>query len=442
MIFNYLKLTLKVLARNKFFTAISLFGISFTLAILMVVVAVLETEVGKTKPLTDKDKLVLISNLNLSRIYYDTIYQYDTSFVSDAIVIDTSYTLNEDGQSNTSNQFSHWFLKTYLDKVPNAINRSFFNSGQSFNAYVQNSKVELKATYTDHHFFEILDWEFVEGFGFGSANVEQEEHVAIITDELADQYFGRKNNVLDESIVMDGRTLRVMGVVKPAGVSLLSTNIIVPYTLLSDLSQQDGGPFGGFMPIFQASSPSEVSLIKNNIEFINSKTQVPAEFQDRFDIIEFKPASFYELYASALLEYEDLAKSLRIVQWILVILLGLFILLPTLNLINLNISRILERGSEIGVRKAFGANPFTLMTQFTIENIIQTFIGGIIGLGIAVIAVYLINDAKLLGSTVLRLNWRFFVFSFFICLLFGLVSGLLPAYRMSKMHVVDALKSK
>ena len=57
MISNYFKLAFRVLGRKKFFTAITLFGISFTLAILMLIVSVLETEVGSTPPLTEKTKL-------------------------------------------------------------------------------------------------------------------------------------------------------------------------------------------------------------------------------------------------------------------------------------------------------------------------------------------------------------------------------------------------
>ena len=43
-------------------------------------------------------------------------------------------------------------------------------------------------------------------------------------------------------------------------------------------------------------------------------------------------------------------------------------LLPTVNLVNINLSRILERASEIGVRKAFGASSRTLVGQFVVEN--------------------------------------------------------------------------
>ena len=57
----------------------------------------------------------------------------------------------------------------------------------------------------------------------------------------------------------------------------------------------------------------------------------------------------------------------------------LFMLLPTVNLININISRIMERASEIGVRKAFGAPARTLVGQFIVENIILTLVGGLVG---------------------------------------------------------------
>jgi len=104
------------------------------------------------------------------------------------------------------------------------------------------------------------------------------------------------------------------------------------------------------------------------------------------------------------------------------------------------VSRIMERSSEIGVRKAFGADRNTILFQFVVENIVQTFIGGLIGLVMAMLFIYIINDTKLMGDVILKLNYRFFFFSLIICLIFGLVSGLLPAYRMSKMHVVSALK--
>ncbi len=57
----------------------------------------------------------------------------------------------------------------------------------------------------------------------------------------------------------------------------------------------------------------------------------------------------------------------------------LFMLLPTVNLVNLNVSRIMERASEIGVRKAFGASSRTLVGQFVVENVTLSLIGAVVG---------------------------------------------------------------
>jgi putative ABC transport system permease protein len=444
MFFNYIKMSLRVLSRKKFFTAITLFGISFTIAILMLIVSVLETEVGKTKPLTKKDRIVVLPNLQLKKQFYDTIYVVDTIYRDGEMTLDSTFTVDEAGQNNSNNQFAWSFLNRYLSDVPSAENRTFFNTSSVFNAYVNGTKVEMNAVYADHQFWEIFDFEFVEGFGFGEASVRQEEPVAVITTKLADEYFGRTSKVLNETIEMDGRGFKVVGVVKPAGVSLLTADIIVPHTLLTAVGRGEEIGFGGFMAVYLARPGENLKRIKDDIAFINSGLQVHPSVQEDYNEIVVKPYSYYSVYADRILSLDDddtEDRSLAVLKWIMIGLISFFILLPTLNLINLNVSRILERSSEIGVRKAFGASQSTILTQFIVENVIQTLVGGVIGIALAVLFISMINDAGLLGDIILKVNFRFFVYSLIICLLFGVLSGVLPAYRMSKIHVVNALKT-
>jgi len=120
----------------------------------------------------------------------------------------------------------------------------------------------------------------------------------------------------------------------------------------------------------------------------------------------------------------------------------LFMLLPTLNLVNINITRILERSSEIGVRKAFGASSRTLVYQFIVENIILTLLGGTIGLILSVIVIKIINSANLIANLELTINFTVLFIGLLICLFFGLLSGVYPAWRMSKLNVVTALRAQ
>jgi putative ABC transport system permease protein len=117
-----------------------------------------------------------------------------------------------------------------------------------------------------------------------------------------------------------------------------------------------------------------------------------------------------------------------------------FLLLPTVNLTNLNVSRILERASEIGVRKSFGATGRTLVGQFLVENLVLTLLGALLGVVLAVATLSVLSDSAWLPQVQLQLNGRVFLLGVALALVFGVLSGVYPAWRMSRLHPVVALK--
>jgi putative ABC transport system permease protein len=117
----------------------------------------------------------------------------------------------------------------------------------------------------------------------------------------------------------------------------------------------------------------------------------------------------------------------------------MFVLLPTVNLVNLNVSRILERASEIGIRKAFGASSRTLIGQFVVENVVLTFAGGLAGLALSAMVLWAINDSGVLPYARLTVNLRVFAYGLLLTLAFGIISGAYPAWRMSRLHPAQAL---
>jgi putative ABC transport system permease protein len=102
----------------------------------------------------------------------------------------------------------------------------------------------------------------------------------------------------------------------------------------------------------------------------------------------------------------------------------------------------MERSSEIGVRKAFGASGLTLVGQFIVENIILTFLGFIIGIVLSFIILQVINNSDLIANLHLTINVTVLIYSLVACLVFGLLSGVYPAWRMSRLQVVNALKAQ
>jgi putative ABC transport system permease protein len=115
-------------------------------------------------------------------------------------------------------------------------------------------------------------------------------------------------------------------------------------------------------------------------------------------------------------------------------------LLPTINLVNLNVSRIMERASEIGVRKAFGASSRTLVGQFVVENVLLTLLGGVVGLAVSALVLDALSASGLVQYARFSLNLRIFGYGLALALFFGVLSGVYPAWRMSRLHPVEALR--
>jgi putative ABC transport system permease protein len=118
----------------------------------------------------------------------------------------------------------------------------------------------------------------------------------------------------------------------------------------------------------------------------------------------------------------------------------LFALLPAVNLVNLNTSRIMERASEIGVRKAFGARSRSLVGQFIVENLVLTLTGGALGFVLSWGCLVGLNASGLIPYAQFTMNLRVFVYGLGLAVFFGLLSGVYPAWRMSRLHPVAALK--
>jgi putative ABC transport system permease protein len=117
-----------------------------------------------------------------------------------------------------------------------------------------------------------------------------------------------------------------------------------------------------------------------------------------------------------------------------------FMLLPSINLINLNISRIMERSSEIGVRKAFGASGGQLVWQFIVENLLLTFFGALIGLLLSWLVLWQIQTLELLPLIELSYSLNTIIYGLALVVVFALLSGGYPAYKMAGLHPVNALK--
>lgn len=428
------------MGRNRFYTFISLFGISFTLMILMVLTAFLDDQLGSHAPLEKGDRISFLTRSIQRRMVPDTTLVIDSMLQEGIMVYDTTENIGEQNRSTSTSNPSFKLLDEYLRDMPYVEMASFYSPDHNFDIFLNSNKLNFAGVYTDAEYWEIFDFKFLEGGPYYHEQVKNRLPVAIITDKSRLAYFGSGVEALGKTVFVNQTNFEIIGVVE--GVSPIKqglfADIYMPYTYMRPSTLQSNRLNGGFEGAFLLNKPSDLALFDSELE--RKAELIPQPDPEEYNHLEMVAYSQVERFAFELFYEEDKADSMRTFLWIFGGLMALFILLPTLNLINVNVTRIMERSSEIGVRKAFGANTQHLLMQFLFENVILTFIGGIIGCLFALGLIYLINDSNILADITLKFNPTVFLYGLIVCLFFGVLSGLLPALRMSRLHVVQALK--
>lgn len=443
MLKNYFKIAIKVLNRNKLYTFISLFGISFTLMVLMLASAVLENELGKNPPLSKGDRILFLPSLQGEGYAREREVKYDTTDVDGALKIDSVVTqkINTNNVNmSSSSSLGYKFYKDKISKMKTPELTTVFIDYAPLDVFPDGQKLALNGNLTDANYWKIFDFKFIEGGPFKEEAVSNQANVIILRESIAKKYFGELPSYLGKELVwgLNG-PFKVIGVVKDVSTSNRSVraDFFVPITWASpaDLNYSKGY-FGSCVAALLAKSKSEVSSMEEELRTVENNLELIENF-DKFTILEKDVADIYAWSFIGSQKGREGKSFLMIVFGVL----AFFLVIPILNLVNLNVTRIFERSSEIGVRKAFGAKTGDLLLQFLFENLIITFIGGVLGVGLTMLLINVLNNAEVFGSSKLSFNFSLLVISLLITFVFGLLSGFLPAWRISKTPVAGALKS-
>jgi putative ABC transport system permease protein len=416
MLGSYLKLAFKVLLRRKAFTAISLFGISFTLMALVVATAVLDHAIA---PMTPE-----IRQARTLGVYFARMRGADNMWSSEP---------------------GYLLLDHYTRGLPGVELMSIFSEPTLVNSYLNGARIQSSLKRTDAEFWRILGFDFLEGGPLTTEDVAEARSVAVINATTRRRFFGDASAV-GKPIEADGQRFRVVGVVPdvPELRSVPFADIWVPTTTAkSDTYKRE--LLGGFGAIYLAGSTADLPGMR--AEFASRMKRV--ELPKGYDRLMVALETHLEHVASRLVGATPLGMfmsetdaSLSLPRfWAAVFVLALmFMLLPTVNLVNLSVSRIMERASEIGVRKAFGASSRTLVGQFVVENVTLTLVGGLLGFVLSALALEVLSGSGLVSYAHFTLNLRVFFYGLALATFFGVLSGTYPAWRMSRLQPVEALK--
>jgi putative ABC transport system permease protein len=419
MLKNYFKIFLKVASQNKLFTFLSLFGISLTIMFVMIFSMTISKITSGSGPESDLKKMIFSERIKTRTTHNG--------------VPGSGISTGGCGRTLCADHLKHV-------KSADVITMYTYNQWE----FIFNGQHQLKnATPTDAQYWQVFSYKFLQGRPYTDEDVVKKANLAVITESLKELLFGTDENVLGKTVRYTSMDLVVTGVVEdpPATDQNARGDLYFPYTILSN-HEGDDIFIGGYKIAFKARSSNQFPAIRNEVQDIISRLDAA---DTTHTVFLSGPYSQLEKMMVGYGDPEEFSLGSSLFKYLLIALA--FILLPAVNLMALNFARIHERGEEIAVRKSFGAPSAVLRGQFLFENILMTLSGGVLGIILSYLVVALLGSSISLrlsfwNNVPLTFSFNILVFAAALaaCLLFGLMSGYLPAIRLSRMKPAIYLK--
>ncbi len=281
-------------------------------------------------------------------------------------------------------------------------------------------------------FFTMRAIQMAEGNIFTANDVLVQTHVAVIGSAVATTLYPNGENALGQTILVGSVPFKVIGVavsVGGFGPNNTDDNVYVPITVA--MNKLFAGRAAGLNAVsdiyIQLDQANDFTAAQNDIQTILRQNHhlVPGQPNDFRVFNQAQIASTLDQVSQALTEF-------------LGAIGGIALLVGGIGIMNIMLVSVTERTREIGVRKAIGAKRFTILMQFLTEALTVSGLAGLIGLGLGVGASDLIGRAQSNLKPAVQPTALIVAFGFSVII--GVVFGLYPAWRASRLEPVEALR--
>ena len=313
-------------------------------------------------------------------------------------------------------------LKKFADQYPDAIAGVAPTVSSTVTVKVGTESLTtttLLGTTPDYEL--IKDSHVQQGRYLLDVDVTYRQRVALIGTYVATELFPGEDPV-GRKIKVNGNVLTVVGVLTEQNGSQESTEddyVIVPVSTASRMLRN--GQIRNFM--VQSADADHTDAVMTALK--------------TFLLGKFGSESAYRVVNQA-----DLMDTLDSITGTMMMVLGgiaaISLLVGGIGIMNIMLVSVTERTREIGIRKAIGAKRRSILTQFLIEAIVVTGLGGLIGVALGVGAIHFVIGGLDLVPEVYSLTW--ILLSLGISLVTGILFGMFPAIKASNLNPIEALR--
>ena len=324
----------------------------------------------------------------------------------------------------------------------------------SFSA-APNGEVETKVLglFVSDEFWQIFDFEFLAGAPMltNGERLCSENTRVVISESFARRLYGTADAVGRDIYVYGNKSGQVGGVVKDVSGVMKATAADI-YVPLQDYAIEKNFTDGGDKALMYITTDNPEALKSEFDELISRLDQEDLTHRN-YDTFGQPHSYSYYAMGNYMLNIDDIENSV----WDIIKRFMFLLLIPALNLCVLISSRMDERVSEFGVRKAYGASRLQLVKQVLCENLLLTFVGGVAGLVISYVIVCNANEwifqvisiapnitsgyGQYLTPEML-FNLPLVVFVLLLCALLNVISALVPALWAMRRPIVESLNNK
>jgi ABC-type antimicrobial peptide transport system permease subunit len=270
-----------------------------------------------------------------------------------------------------------------------------------------------------------------EGDLFGEGEINTRAAVAIIGPEVRSELFGEEP-AIGKYIRIGDKSFRVTGVLPKKGASTffnIDKVIVIPYTTAQEY-------------LLGINYYNEVMIRVNSPQVVERSVEdITATLRELHRISGSKKDDFYIETSQGVIE--QITTILSALTAFLTAVVAISLLVGGIGVMNVMLVSVTERTKEIGLRMAIGATPPDILKQFLIEAMMLTGVGGIIGIAMATVLGY---GASVALTYALSVDWNYVfpwsgaLLGFGLSVIVGLVFGLYPARKASKMNPIEALR--